>query len=74
MGKKTGTVAVDLTVKDMPEVLATMRLELATLLRAHAQQQWVSGDQNAVDMAVRRALNSVADVFEAGLRDAKDVG
>lgn len=64
---------VTLSLNDMPEVLAELRLELAGLLRAEAERSWRDGEQNVIDSAVRQALHRVAGVFEAGLKSVTDV-
>lgn len=54
-----------ISVRDMPEVIADLRREMATLLRREASSQ----EDNVVGWAVRNSLRAVADAFEAGLAE-----
>lgn len=65
---------VNVSVKDVPEVLASMRSEMARLLRIHAAERWKTSEQTVVDMAVRQSLEEVANCFEAGIPSASEVG
>ena len=50
---------IQLTVREMPAVLAEMRVELAKVLREEA------GEEH--DLRTARRLREIADYFEAGL-------
>lgn len=65
MASKRLTATV--SIKDIPEALAEMRLGMATLLRNTAEEKWKAGEQNIIDIAVRRSMHEVADAFEVGL-------
>jgi hypothetical protein len=51
---------VELRISDMPEVLAAMRREIATLLRDEAESE--------ADPRIARRLCALADTFEVGVR------
>lgn len=65
MAAKTNVVEVSL--KDMPEVLADMRRQLAQSLRTEASRRWASSEQTVVDMAVKESLERVACCIEAAI-------
>ena len=53
---------IQLSLRDMPEVLAGMRVELAKVLREEAGEE--------TDPRTARRLREIADYFEAGLSRA----
>lgn len=67
------TLVATLSIEDMPQILASMRAELARLLRAEADRHWRGSEQTVVDIAVRQSLERVARCFEAGIITEDDV-
>lgn len=71
--QQPGRLAATVSVTGIPEALAAMRHEMAECLRSEAERVWRDGERNVVDSAVVKALERVADVFEAGLASASEV-